>query len=336
MTIREIAKLVNVSPAAVSIVLNGKKGVSEETRKKILEAIEVNHYSPAVKKSNKTSQTVLMLKYYKSGMFIEENQGFISMIVDAIEGQLRRENLGMTLMVAKDDLQTDLKSIDYGQYCGMIVVATEITEDNYELLGSIPIPFVIVDNTFPNYSYSTVCMNNHENVWMALDYIHKCGHRKIGYLGSSSKTENFKARYEAFRMYIKEFGLDFSTDREFRVKPTLLGAHDDFLNILGRKPELPTCFFAENDTIALGVMKALREKGYKIPADISVVGVDDIPYASISSPPLTTIHVQRNIIGKQCVNQLLQLIDDERFMPMKTQITGRLVVRDSVRDLNSI
>ena len=80
-------------------------------------------------------------------------------------------------------------------------------------------------------------------------------------------------------------------------------------------------------------MKALKEKGYKIPNDVSLIGFDDIPYSSISSPTLTTIHVQRKIMGKQSVIQLMQLIEDPRFMPMKTQITGKLVERSSVKHL---
>ena len=106
-----------------------------------------------------------------------------------------------------------------------------------------------------------------------------------------------------------------------------------FQNSWNKSRSFPPCFFAENDTIALGAMKALKEKGYKIPQDVSLIGFDDIPYSSISSPTLTTIHVQRNIMGKQSVIQLMQLIEDPRFMPMKTQITGRLVVRSSVKDL---
>ena len=81
------------------------------------------------------------------------------------------------------------------------------------------------------------------------------------------------------------------------------------------------------------VYKALKEKGYKIPNDVSLIGFDDIPYSSISSPTLTTIHVQRKIMGKQSVIQLMQLIEDPRFMPMKTQITGKLVERSSVKHL---
>lgn len=334
MTIRELAKLIDVSPATISIVLNRKKGVSEETRKRVLEAIETHHYMPSVQKVGKT-KSVLLMKYCKSGMFVEENQGFISMIIDSIEEQLRMEHLGMTMMVAKTELKAALNAIDYSKYCGMIVIATEIMEDSYSVLQSIPIPFVVVDNTVPNYGYNSVCMNNYENVWMALQYCRECGHIEIGYLGSISDTENFKARCKAFRMYVPEFGFHFDEKWEFRVTPTMLGAHDDFMSILENKPELPSCLFAENDTIALGVMKAMKEEGYKIPRDISIIGFDDIPYASISSPTLTTVHVQRNIMGKQSVFQLLQLMADPRFNPIKTRITGRLMVRDSVKDLRN-
>ena len=306
MTVRELAKQIGVSPATISIVLNGKKGVSEDTRKKVLDAVKACQYTPPARKP-KSGKNVLLVKYYKSGMLVEENQGFISMIIDSIEEQLRAEQLGMTMTVVK----TGLKSA----------------------LDSIPIPFVVVDNTVPNHYCSSVCMNNAENVYIALQYCKECGHTELGYLGSTTGAENFNERHVAFLRYVKELNFQFNPKNEFRVKPTMLGAHDDFFRILDQNPVLPSCFFAENDTIALGAMKALKEKGYKIPNNVSLIGFDDIPYSSISSPTLTTIHVQRKIMGKQSVTQLMQLIEDPRFMPMKTQITGKLVERSSVKHL---
>ena len=332
MTIRELAKLVGVSPATVSIVVNGKQGVSEETRRKVLDAIDAYNYSPPVRKNGKP-KSVLLMKYYKSGMFVEENQGFISMIIDSIEEQLRMECFGMTMMVAKTGLREALDSIDYSKYCGMIVIGTEIPRESYNLLERIQIPFLVVDNTVPNYPYSSICMNNYENVWMALKYCCDCGHTEIGYLGSNSTIENYHERYNAFCKYVLKLGLQFKSEHEIRVTPTMLGAYNDFLVALEKDPRLPSCFFAENDTIALGVIKALKEKGFRIPSDVSVIGFDDIPYSSISSPALTTVHVQRNIIGIQAATQLLQLMRDSRFSPLKTRITGRLVIRDSVKDL---
>ena len=95
--------------------------------------------------------------------------------------------------------------------------------------------------------------------------------------------------------------------------------------------KLPSCFFADNDTIALGVIKAFKEEGYSIPEDVSIIGFDDIAYASVSSPALTTIRVQRDMIGKQAVKQVLNLLEDPLFMPIKTYITGNIIERSSVK-----
>lgn len=178
-------------------------------------------------------------------------------------------------------------------------------------------------------------MNNYENVRMALEYVKKCGHEEIGYLRSSTDSENFKARNKAFKMYTKELELKTNPKYEYRITPSMLGAHDSMTAVLMAKPKLPTCFFADNDTIALGAIKALQEYGYKVPQDVSLIGFDDIPYSSISVPTLTTVHVQRNIIGKQSVIQLVQMMEDPRFRPMKARITGHLEIRGSVRNMNA-
>ncbi len=335
MTIRELAKLIDVSPSAISIVLNGRDGVSDETRDKILNAIDYYNYSPNRKKVSK-NKSVLLMKYYKSGFLVEENQGFIATIIDSIEQQLRKEHIGMTLKVAKGDLSINLDEINYADYCGMVIIATEIPSENYGMLENIPIPFVVVDNTVPHFPYSSVCMNNHENVYMALNFLKSCGHREIGYIGSLINVENFNSRYKAFKQISIELGMEYKVAHTYRVTPTLIGAYDDFIKILGNDLEnMPGSFFSENDTIALGIIKAFKEKGYKIPEDISVIGFDNIPYASISSPSLTTVHVQREIIGRQTVNQLLQIIKDNNNRFIKTEVIGELIIRDSVKVLKN-
>lgn len=331
MTVRELARLTGVSPATVSIVLNGGKGVSEPTRKKVLDAIAASNYVPPPARASR-ARTVLLLKYCQSGMFVEENQGFITMIIDAVEEQLRQERCGMTMTAVRGDLRAALAAQDFAKYCGVILIGTEFAADSFDALQSIPIPFVVVDNTAANHPCSSVCMNNAENVYLALRHCRACGHTEIGYLGSTSDTANFRERRRAFRDGVAALGLHFEPRWEFRVTATMLGAHNDFLTVLDGAPALPPCFFAENDTIALGVLKALQERGFAVPQEISLIGFDDIPYASISTPALTTVHVQRGIIGRQAVLQLLQIMADPGFAPLKTQITGRLVVRDSVCD----
>lgn len=241
MTVRELAKQIGVSPATISIVLNGKKGVSEDTRKKVLDAVKACQYTPPARKP-KSGKNVLLVKYYKSGMLVEENQGFISMIIDSIEEQLRAEQLGMTMTVVKTGLKSALDSIDYSKYCGMFLIATEVMRDEFSALDSIPIPFVVVDNTVPNHYCSSVCMNNAENVYIALQYCKECGHTELGYLGSTTGAENFNERHVAFLRYVKELNFQFNPKNEFRVKPTMLGAHDDFSEYWIRTRCFPPAF----------------------------------------------------------------------------------------------
>lgn len=332
MTIRELAKLINVSPAAISIVINGKKGVSDKTREKILKAIEEYNYLPPVRK-NGSIKNVLLIKFTKTGYFVEENQGFISMIIDAAESHLRRHSIVVTLLTAKNSLADDLRNIDYEKFCASIVIGTEMGEEEYKALKEIPLPFVVVDNVVPHYRYSSVAINNCENVYLALRYLADCGHKSLGYVGSKSDTENFRERRKGFMNALSELGLSLDEENDYKVTPTMMGARDDFLECLIEGKSIPTAFFVENDTLALGVMKALKERGYKIPMDVSVIGFDDIPYSSISSPALTTVHVQRKVIGKQAADQLLNLLENKGHNSVKMMVTGKLVIRESVKKL---
>jgi len=253
------------------------------------------------------------------------------MIIDSIEEELRNKKRGITMMIIKNELLLGLNDIDYDKYSGIILIGTEMIDNDYNCLKDIPIPYVIVDNVVPNVLCSSVSINNYENVYIALSYLKETRHNCIGYIGSNSETENFRERRAAFEATIKKLNMEFDADNDYKVTPTLIGSHDDFLKVLEKKDLNDTVFFAENDTIALGVIKALKEKKYKVPANVSIIGFDDIAYSSVSSPTLTTVHVQRKGLGKQTVLQLLQLIEENKLLPIKTRITGRLIQRDSVK-----
>lgn len=330
MTIRELSKLINVSPSAISIVINEKKGVSDETREKILMAMQKYNYHPKQRKRETENKNVLVLKYYRSGFFVEENQGFIASILDTIENKLQRENLNMVLRVYKEDFEKFLSETDLSQYEGIILIGTEFTPDYYPLLNSISIPYVVVDNVCPHIDCNIVCMNNDENVYMAIKYLKSCGHKSIGYIDGNVYSENFRNRKTAFVETAESLGLEYIKEHTYTISPTMVGAYNGMLEQLENTVSLPDCFFAANDTIALGAIKALKEKGFKVPEDISIIGFDDIPYSAVSSPALTTVHVQRKQIGKIAVEQLLKVKKDKKYKAVKTLITGSLIVRDSV------
>lgn len=234
MTIRELAKKIGVSPATISIVINGKKGVGEATREKVIKALKENNYNTAYRKK-RNDKNVLLVKYTQSGFFVEENQGFISMIIDSIEGELRNKNRGITMLIIKNDLSLGLNDIDYEKYSGMILIGTEMIDDDYKCLSDIPIPYVVVDNAVPNIHCSSISINNFENVYIAVSYLKETGHNRIGYIGSKSETENFRERRTSFELTVKKLNIEMDSDNDYKVTPTLIGAHDDFLEILEKK-----------------------------------------------------------------------------------------------------
>lgn len=333
MTVRELAEMAGVSPATISIVLNGKKGVSEPTRKHILELAEKYNY---VRTRTKTIQnegdTILFLKFRKHGMLVEENQGFISTIMDAIEERCRAMNCRLSIVQVDTFQQEELEKIDWDSYVGVIVLGTELSREEFGILSAIHIPYVVIDNSMKNWRCNAVGINNDENVYLALKCCKEHGYKDIGYFSSAIKIENFKERHDAFMRYTKELGLKFKKDNEYVLTPTLMGAYESMERILERDPELPECVFADNDTIAIGAMKSLKKRGYEIPGDISIVGFDDIPFAAVNTPSLTTVRVQKELIGRRAVDLLFAAVADYTINSVKAQVTGELISRSSIKN----
>jgi len=120
----------------------------------------------------------------------------------------------------------------------------------------------------------------------------------------------------------------------FRVTPVQGVAYREFSRILDTHPALPTGFFADNDIIALDCIRALKEHGYRIPDDVSVVGFDDIPSCQLLEPPMTTTCVPKSFLGAQAMHQLLRLFADPILPPVKVEISTELVKRSTVRRLS--
>jgi len=332
MTIRELAEKIGVSPATISIVLNNKKGVKDETRKMVQDAIKKYNFVPRSRSKQKKDR-IIVVEFRKTGSLIEENQGFIASIIETVEETLKNADYEVTTLVAKETAEAILQIDDFAKYKGMILIASEITKDIYPSLRDITIPFVSVDNHMLDFSYNSVCMNNYENVLILLEYCQKLGHHRIGHFASADDFSNFTERSYYYEYCCKNLNIECRSEDEYTIPATLIGSCEELKELLKNAKDLPDCFFADNDIIALGAIKALKELGYKVPEDISVVGFDDIPYASISQPALTTIHVQKEVMGKQAVHQLLAQINDAEFVPVKSRVTGRLVIRESVKDL---
>jgi LacI family transcriptional regulator len=333
MTVREIAKIAGVSPATVSLVINNKTGVSEKKRAEIIKLLKKLNYpiNYTVTDNNivNENKNLLFIKIIKDGVLVEQNAGFISKIVDSIQNDCARFNYNLQMVTFDKDYSKNIKNLNFSNVDGAFVLGTELLDIDYKALDSISIPYLVIDNAMPNYPCNSITMANEEMVDLAIRHLGANGEKDFGYFRSSFDSQNFLDRHEGVIKAINKYGLYYSKDREFRLDATLKGSYNGMLNYLKEERRIPKVVFADNDIIALGAIQALTASGYKIPEDVSIIGFDDIFLAETSMPPLTTMHVQRSMIGQMAAITLVNEIRRKHPSYYKLTVGGKLIIRNS-------
>lgn len=332
MTIKEIAEKAGVSIATVSLALNGKSNVKEETKQVILELAKECGYN---KKNMKPKKSILLVKYVNSGISIDKNGNFITELIDAIENTASRYEYNITIKnVMASDWQKDLSSINQEDFSGIIFLATEAQEDIAIGINNMDIPVVAVDNMFEYTDIDSIVMDNRGGIYDAVKYLYDLGHREIGFIDSYIKFDNILQRTEGYEKAVERLKLTFKDEYKITIGLTLESAYQDMLIQLNRGIKLPTAYVAANDTLAIGVIKALKEFGIQVPEQVSIIGFDDIPYCVGLDKPLTTMKVNRDKLGEQAIKMLIGKINENHKEGIKLIIRTQLVERESVRVIN--
>ena len=214
---------------------------------------------------------------------------------------------------------------------GLLVLATELEAKDMERFLALDLPVVAIDSALSGAKLNKVLINNFEGAYKATNYLISMGHNKIGHLFSVDWIKNFDERRAGYLSALKSRALEVPEGGVVGLRANTEGAYQDMLSYLQGKPILPTAFFVDNDVIALGAMRALKECGYRIPCDVSVVGFDDIPACTVIEPPLTTMRVECKYIGKLAVERLVHLIRGDDDYRIKQEIDTLLIERGSVR-----
>lgn len=334
--LKSIAKLANVSVSAVSLALNGKPGVGEDTRKKILQ-IE----KQLRKKRNeeylahhKSEGTFLFLKLVKHGNILNRDHDiFIADYIEGIENEASRRGFGVQISTFnKEFTSKNIKPFDDFPVDGLILLGTELNRDDVELLNTINKPKVFVDTFFDYVNASFVDMSSSDEVYQVIKYLYDMGHTEIGFVRSKSRTQNFIRRDIGFKRALDYLNLEYKEDFVFSVESTFSGAYEDMKTLLQEGTKMPSALFIVNDLIASGCIKALKENNYSIPDQVSIVGFDNLPSSAIMEPGLTTINVRKRWIGKKATDLLIEKINSvEPTPPTKIVVSGELITRDSVR-----
>lgn len=341
MKLKDIAALLQVSPAAVSFVINGKPGVSEETRAKISVALTEYGYTPRhlentphqdeeKEEDSLPLRSIRFLKYKNSAILVEENGNFVSSIIDALEEECRK--LGYSLVITSfgpHDKAEVYQLVSADPLDGIIVLGTELDSADLPFFENLPVPVILVDTPAPGCSLNCVTMNNEEIVEKAIDYFYSLGHRDIGYLHSSMNTGNFSARFRGYKNALAKLGLPSKDENIYSLTPSMTGAYQEMNQLLEQRTNFPPALLADNDMIALGCSRALKDKGYHLPEEYSIIGIDDISFSAICAPPLTSVRIPCKELGAQVVQLLHYKLKNPSAAPTKILIDGKLIIRGS-------
>ena len=334
---KDLAQLLGLSPSTVSMVLNNNPGISDSTRKLVLDKmVELSSISPAYGYKPQAIDFIYFVIFKKHGKVVGDTP-FFSQLIEGIEQSCKSNgyNLQIAYFNEGSDLSTSLPLIHSKECKGLLLLATEMSLADASAFASLGCPTVLLDSAFNEIALDTIVINNKQAAGCATKELIKNGHTNIGYLHSAFHINNFSERKDGYHRELRRNGLSIPVEHEYKLTPTVDGAYSEMREILNHAPEMPTAFFADNDIIALSAMRALKEKGYKIPEDISIIGIDDIPMCELTDPPLTTMHVPKHQMGVQAVKRLLEKINSNSREVLTIEIFTFLVERQSIRNLNA-
>jgi LacI family transcriptional regulator len=332
--IKEIAEQLGISPATVSRALNDKPGVSDSLRQRVLEvAAEVNFTPNLAARSLVGAGTLTVAFMVHQQTFPAASDPFYFVILRGVERALAQDGYHVVLTTVGDGaIQADhLRVVRERRVDGVILAGPDIPSALTLSLSQRGLPVVLVDNVMERTALDCVLCDNRGGARSAVDHLLWHGYTRIAFVGGPTSWLSTRRRGEGYAEAMREKGL----------KPLLL--HEDQTTVLtglnaGHQlfdlDERPQAVFAVNDAMALGVIRAAREKGLRVPEDLAVVGFDDISMAESAHPPLTTVRIAKEMMGEIAARRLLDLIETERAgrkseMPVKSIVGTTLVIRAS-------
>lgn len=330
-SIKVISEMTGFSPATVSNALNRKRGVSRDTITKVLNVAETLGYS------NKARISKIKFVIYKKNGLIINDSPFFPAVIEGVERQaksLQYETMFCNLNCDSPDCEEQIRIILDDTSSAVILLGTEMTEPDFKLFENPKCPLILLDGWSETITFDSVLISNTDSACKAVEYLIENGHKKIGYLKGRFRIKAFSYRSIGYKRAMTRQGFVPEQKYTITLGTTIESAYRDMMEHLERTRDLPTAFFADNDVIALGAMRALQEKGFRVPHDISIIGFDNIPFGEISSPRLTTIHVFKQEMGEIAVRRLSDQIKLGNKVKTKIQVCTEFVERESVRNLN--
>lgn len=329
VTVRDIAKAAGVSPATVSNAFSGNNRIGEETRLRVLEIARQMGYRDMNRPQ--LNRGIHFVIFRRHGRVVIDSP-FFSELISGIESACRKLRYELTISYVYPGDREMVDSLIRETGRPLLLLATEMNTEDIRPFLKVKTPVVVLDSPFIDIGFSMVHIDNVKAGYMAAGHFIEKGHRSFGMITSSIPFNNVRDRQMGFELGLMQHGFELDKRNLFAVDPTVEGAYEDMGAIIdGLDGEMPTAVFAFNDLVAAGAIRAMKQRGMRIPEQVSVIGMDNLPAASMLNPALTSVNVPKYDMGRIAVEQLIRLADEDKLPMIKTAVDVQLVERGSVQ-----
>ena len=331
VTIKEIAKALNLSTMTVSRALNNRSNVTEETKNKVWDMAREMGYRP-----NHIAKSLVLNKTFSIGVVIPEiAHSFFPEVIRGIEDVTYAMDYQLIFTHSAEDQDRErraLAALEAKRVDGILISTAQSTDDvtPYKELIDTGLPMVFFDRCVYNIGASCVSMNDVESSREITEHLIQHGYKKIAHLSGPPKVSIGKKRLDGFLKALKEHNLEI---REKWIKESGFqekGGYDAMMRLLeNSEGDRPEAVVAVNDPAAFGAMQAILDNGLRIPEDIAIVGFTDDIRAKLMPVPLTTIRQPAYEMGKKAAEKLIKVIDNEDETVEEIVIESQLIIRQS-------
>jgi len=327
ITLDDIARISGYSKSTVSRALRGDMSVKSKTREKIEKTAKRLGYTP-----NIIARSLRSRKTCTIGVVIADIcNPFFPNVVRGIEDAAREKGYHIILCNTDEEYEKEKEAIEtlvQKRVDGLLIAPAQKRFDDLLELKRKDIPFVLIGRHFDPIQMDYVVSDDVRGAFIATDYLIKKGHKRILFINGPSYISSAKERMMGYKKAFSENELKFD---EKLIKEGALKMEDGYRitkEMLASKLDF-TAIFAYSDLVAFGIIKALKEKKYKIPNDVAVVGYDNINLGFSAELPLTTVHIPKYELGTEGMKLLVTKINTQMDEPQKVVLKTKLIIRDS-------
>lgn len=335
-TLKDVAELAGVSAATVSYVLSGKRTISEETKARVLEAIEQLDYVPDLTArglSMRDSKLIgVVVPQTEPGERLMFQNSFYSEVLGSIEYYARQK--GYHILISATDANESYLTLAKQRNLDGIIVIGMYPDEFYHEMKKTQIPIVLIDSYCNDHYYHNIRIDDAYGSYLAARHLLEKGHRDIAFFAGQMKENGvMKKRLLGYQQALDEFHVEFKDEYVFEGQID----YQSGVELAGKLTKIApgvTAIVAAADILAIGAVKGLYEAGKTVPGDYSVVGFDDLEISQYLTPGLTTVKQQISLKGQKAVDLLLKHIENPSLPKQEEILPLELVERGSVKKIN--